>query len=155
MLFESLPTIVFRNLQNSPDGMSLKPGSIKAAIQVAQRVGKIKIIDVTIQNKNEKSNRNGTGTSGPSFWPFVTESLPKRRVTWCSLGRLVGTAWYLYVRNSCGSFSQCWKMQSTWDHLHNFCITSLRMQTKSLKGLRKSMGKGSKKMLEDIFSSLT
>lgn len=67
MLFESLPTIVFRNLQNSPDGMSLKPGRIKAAIQVAQRVGKIKIIDVTIQNKNEKSNRNGTGTSGPNF----------------------------------------------------------------------------------------
>lgn len=66
MLFKSLPTVVFRKLQNSQGGMSLKPGSVKVAIQVAQRVGKNYVIDVNIQNKNEKSNRNGTGTPGPN-----------------------------------------------------------------------------------------
>lgn len=55
-LFKPSPTIVFRNLQHSQGGTSLKPGSIKAAIQVAQRVGKNYIVDVNIQNKNEKNN---------------------------------------------------------------------------------------------------
>lgn len=52
------------------------------------------VMDVNIQNKNKKSNRNGTGTPGPNCCKnFVTESLPKRKSNlMLLLGRLVGTA---------------------------------------------------------------